>query len=316
MKTGKRRTIRRYVWRALWVSLLLLAYFYGRCVWQFPFWHSAYEPRVTIATSDSTRVLTLATYNVANFGGSRSIYPAATIAMRMEELGVDILCLQEVGINREFTVDSLHSVFAAWPHRYVPTAPDGKRLLQLAVFSRYPIRQTQLITYPESVNASCRCDLDLGGGQIIRLFNNHLQTTAVRQNRRKIERELNQEHIQEAEEAVEELVGSLRSNLKRRNAQADTIHTLINASPHPVIACGDFNSLPLSYVYRTLTSKTLKDGFRTCGHGYMHTYRYYKKLLRIDYILHSPTLEGVDYFSPQWAYSDHNPVVMRVRREG
>lgn len=41
---------------------------------------------------------------------------------------------------------------------------------------------------------------------------------------------------------------------------------------------------------------------------YVH-FPIFKHLLRIDYILHSSEFQGVDYFSPDLEYSDHNPVV-------
>ena len=83
--------------------------------------------------------------------------------------------------------------------------------------------------------------------------------------------------------------------------------------PYPTLVCGDFNSLPSSYVYHAVKGDKLLDGFQTGGHGYMYTFKYFKHLLRIDYILHSPELKGLDYFSPDWEYSDHNPVVMRMK---
>ncbi|MDU1636006.1 MAG: endonuclease, partial [Bacteroides ovatus] len=46
---------------------------------------------------------------------------------------------------------------------------------------------------------------------------------------------------------------------------------------------------------------------------YMYTFKFFMHLLRIDYILHSPELNSTDYFSPDLTYSDHNPVVMRVK---
>lgn len=91
------------------------------------------------------------------------------------------------------------------------------------------------------------------------------------------------------------------------------INQLISDSPYPTLVCGDFNSLPSSYVYQTVKGEKMNDGFQTCGHGYMYTFRYFKHLLRIDYILHSSEFQGVDYFSPDLEYSDHNPVVMRMR---
>ena len=56
----------------------------------------------------------------------------------------------------------------------------------------------------------------------------------------------------------------------KRAFQTDSICQLATASPHPVLVCGDFNSLPSSYTYHRL-SESLKDGFKTGGHGYMYT---------------------------------------------
>ena len=116
-----------------------------------------------------------------------------------------------------------------------------------------------------------------------------------------------------AERAALTLADGLHENFKKRAAQAEHINQLISASPYPTLVCGDFNSLPSSYVYQTVKGEKLNDGFQTCGHGYMYTFRYFKHLLRIDYILHSSEFQGVDYFSPDLEYSDHNPVVMRMR---
>ena len=231
----------------------------------------------------------------------------------MKELGVDIFCFQEFGINHEFGIDSLRTVLSEWPYYYVPpSSPAGESLLQLAVFSRYPIKEKQLVTYPNSNNCSLWCDIDING-QTIRLFNNHLQTTEVSRNKRKLEKELRADDTDRAERAALTLADGLHENFKKRAAQAEHINQLISASPYPTLVCGDFNSLPSSYVYQTVKGEKMNDGFQTCGHGYMYTFRYFKHLLRIDYILHSSEFQGVDYFSPDLEYSDHNPVVMRMR---
>ena len=108
-------------------------------------------------------------------------------------------------------------------------------------------------------------------------------------------------------------VGRRPNRGKIQKKQVELIIHLNSASPYPTLVCGDFNSLPSSYVYQTVKGEKLNDGFQTCGHGYMYTIRYFKHLLRIDYILHSSEFQGVDYFSPDLEYSDHNPVVMRMR---
>ena len=157
-------------------------------------------------------------------------------------------------------------------------------------------RRSRLVTYPNSNNCSLWCDIDING-QTIRLFNNHLQTTEVSRNKRKLEKELRADDTDRAERAALTLADGLHENFKKRAAQAEHINQLISDSPYPTLVCGDFNSLPSSYVYQTVKGEKMNDGFQTCGHGYMYTFRYFKHLLRIDYILHSSEFQGVDYFS-------------------
>lgn len=324
-------------WRC-WVFVPLIAVLgnwgYIGSVLQFPLFSPASRPEVKMQAY-TPGILTVATYNVDRFNHEHTGYSCKEIASQMRELKADILCFQEFGIDKEFGVDSLRAALSDWPYFYIPAAdisssaattssssaaatadisssPAVRHLLQLAVFSRYPIKEKELIVYPNSNNCSLWCDIDING-HTLRLFNNHLQTTEVSRNKRKLEKELRRDDAQSAERAAFILAEGLQENFRKRAAQANLLNRLISSSPHPTLVCGDFNSLPSSYVYHTVKGPRLQDGFRTCGHGYMYTFKYFKHLLRIDYILHSPELKGVDYFSPDWRYSDHNPVVMRVK---
>lgn len=262
-------------------------------------------------------ILTVVTYNVDRFGREQSGMTCKDIAAYLKNQQADIICLQEFGTNADFTADSVKAALADWPHSLIPYTPDSIPLLQLALFSRYPIRDSQLITYPDSRNCSMWCDLEVSG-KLLRVFNNHLQTTEVTRNKRKLVKELHQELQQDeigagTETAALRLMDGLYQNFIRRGMQAEILRTFIDATPHSMLVCGDFNSLPSSYTYATIKGTRLNDGFQTCGHGYMYTFHYFKHLLRIDYVLHTPDIEGIDYFSPELEYSDHNPVVMRVR---
>ena len=137
----------------------------------------------------SLAAFTIATYNVDAFNGDQTGYSCKEIARYMEEQHADILCMQEFGSNREFNVDSVKKAFSTWPYYSIPQAPAGTPILQLAVFSKYPILSQQLITYPDSKNCSMWCDIDINGKRI-RIFNNHLQTTEVSSNKRTLEKEL------------------------------------------------------------------------------------------------------------------------------
>lgn len=290
-------------WR-FWIIVPLIAIFgnwgYLSRVFQISF--SSEKPQ--------QETLKIATYNVDSFRNEQTGFSCKEIASFLKAQKVDIICFQEFGHNPYFTQDSLKQVLADWGYQIIPQSPDSLPILPIAIFSKYPVADSKLITYPNSNNCSMWCDIDVNG-RMIRVFNNHLQTTAVSQNKRKLEKKIQQESAGQ-EKAVHHLIDGLRDNFVKRAGQAETVSRLINASPYPLLVCGDFNSIPSSYTYHTVKGTKLHDGFQTCGHGYMYTFRYFKRLLRIDYILHSNELKGIDYYSPELDYSDHNPVIMEV----
>lgn len=261
---------------------------------------------------ENSGYLTVATYNVHNFGNEITGYSCKQIAKYMQQQHVDVLCFQEFGENKHFTADSLRRALSHWQYAIIPADDSIRGILPIAVFSRYPLIGGRFITYPHSANCSMLCDIILNT-DTIRLLNNHLQTTSVSQNRKKWERELSTDNTRREAQAVQDAAETLHENFVKRAFQTDSICQLATASPHPVLVCGDFNSLPSSYTYHRL-SESLKDGFKTGGHGYMYTYRYGKRMLRIDYAFHSPELECTDYYSPNLDLcSDHNPVIFTVK---
>ena len=259
---------------------------------------------------DARHQLKVATYNVHNFGGEITGYSCKEIARLMREEEVDVLCLQEMGGNRYFPTDSIVRTFSHWKYSYLP-ANDTAQSLPIALFSRYPIRRQHFIPHPDSYNSSLVCDL-LVGTDTIRLLNNHLQTTSVSQNRHKWQRELNTNDRKREVEAIGNVAGTLLANFIKRSEQTQVTADIVRRSHYPVILCGDLNSIPSSYTYHVLSS-LLKDGFKEGGTGYMYTYRLAKRLLRIDYVFHSPQLRCISYRSPNWDLcSDHNPVLSEL----
>ena len=288
-------------WAFIPLAALVFNYGYILAIFQFSFTKKIPEGHYSSNYADG--YLKIATYNVGNFGGEITGYSCKEIARYMKEQEVDVLCFQECGDNKYFPMDSIRNVFSHWRYALIPTEDSIRGVLPIAVFSRYPL----------SANCSMQCDIVLGR-DTVRLLNNHLQTTSVSQNRRKWERGLaNSNDTRREAEVVQGAITSLHANFVKRAEQTDSIRQLVIASPYPVLACGDFNSLPSSYTYAEL-SDVLKDGFRTSGRGYMYTYRYFKRLLRIDYIFHSPGIQGYRYYSPDLDLcSDHNPVLMEMK---
>ena len=63
----------------------------------------------------------------------------------------------------------------------------------------------------------------------------------------------------------------------------------------------------------TTTPNNLTDGFRDRGKGYGHSFNGIKGLLRIDFISYDKSFTGLVYDSPHLPWSDHNPIIMKVK---
>jgi len=252
--------------------------------------------------------LTVATYNVHSFGKEADGYSCKEIARYMNEQKVDVICFQEFMATKEFPMDSIKKAFSAW--KYDVMTPSNLDLIPLAIFSKYPIAKNELTMYTNSNNCSLWCDISIGNKKV-RIFNNHLQTTNLSQNRKRLQEELDMGN-EGLKGVMYDIMRITKENFIKREQQAQIIHRLSLQSPYPVLLCNDLNSIPSSHAYHEIKGN-LKDGFKTCGHGYAYTFRYYKRMLRIDYIFHSPELQGIRYFSPNLDLcSDHNPVIMEV----
>jgi len=260
-------------------------------------------------------VLKVATFNADSFGKEWTAAATKDLANYMNKNGVDVLCFQEFGFgSKSFPIDSIYQAFKKWPYHYVPISPAGHNCLQLAVFSKYPIGNSLLMTFKDTPNCALWCDIDMNG-KMMRLFNLHLQTTNVSSNMTKIKESVKHfNFISGTFYHTFFMLHEMEESYVMRAEQAEYIHDKIKESPYPVILCGDFNSLPSSYSYHTILGNELKDGFCLAGRGYMYTFRYLKHLFRIDYIMTSAHWKALDYYSPHIDFhSDHNPVVMTMK---
>ena len=166
------------------------------------------------------------------------------------------------------------------------------------------------MVFPESQNSAMWVDIAVRK-DTIRVFNNHLQTTQIDENDRKF---LRTEPLSDTlrNDKAKGIARKLKRNFMKRAEQADSVALRIHDGTPRVIVCGDFNDTPMSYVYRTM-ARGLRDAFRECGSGYSHTFRGFYNTLRIDYVL-SGGFEPLSYEVLPVDYSDHHPVVVRLRK--
>lgn len=80
----------------------------------------------------------------------------------------------------------------------------------------------------------------------------------------------------------------------------------------PVIISGDFNATPYNWAYRQL-ARGRTDAFRAAGTGWGGTYHAELPLVRIDHALLDPAFEVVAARVPDVRFSDHRPLVVRLR---
>ena len=111
------------------------------------------------------------------------------------------------------------------------------------------------------------------------------------------------------------IVDRIAGNSAIRAEHVDMLCDLIDETPYEKIVLGDFNDVPMSFVYNKL-SDDLIDSFVEQGSGYGYTFRPMYGMLRIDYILHSEGLKSIYYYANEDAdVSDHLPLLVRLKFE-
>lgn len=255
-----------------------------------------------ISAADGIKLMT---YNVRQLYNDKGGSSADSIACLIDSIDPDILCLQEYNPTVAATSERFMELF----DRYKVAEfrlPEGTPKTQL-ILSRYRVLRSGVALAPRS---SVWADL-LIGGDTVRLFNNHLRSTAITaSDDRFITNKLFLSDTAR-EEKVRSIVRRFGANSVLRAKQADTIALAMAAVKGRRIVCGDFNDTPISYVYRTM-ARGLKDAFSVCGRGYSSTFRGFYNLLRIDYVLNSEGLEALSYDVIDVDYSDHRPVLVRL----
>lgn len=232
------------------------------------------------------KALKVMSYNVRSFIDDNRERQLDSIVKIIKAVNPDILCLQEMGFSD--IADSLLEPLKPMPHSL------SRVNLSPAIYSRYPIiKASRMDTVKNFVWADIVIKKDKNNEDTIRVFNNHLHSTAIRRDDSNyIE---NHEYLEgDSLGKVHSMVKRLTENNRVRAEQADTLAALVAASPYPVIVCGDFNDTPVSYTYRTVARK-LNDPYRKVGRGYSHTYRGFFDMLRIDYIFYSDEFEALSY---------------------
>jgi endonuclease/exonuclease/phosphatase family metal-dependent hydrolase len=236
-------------------------------------------------TQSSANRLKVLSYNIRYANKSKNLRALEDYIVKQE---VDIAFFQEIYTRQwrskeTFLADRYNAVFDL-----------------VSISSKYPIINKQKIILPGNGYA-CLADIQKGQ-EIIRCISIYLEPMFLNKNIFKIKK------VDEAKNKTQIVAEKLSVGFKKHEIQIDLLTKYIKESPYPVIVCGDFNSVPLSYEYFAL-KKDLVDVFEVSGRGLGMTFYDYFYPIRIDYIFVSKDfVPQYSFVNKEVNYSDHYPV--------
>ncbi|HIW52008.1 MAG TPA: endonuclease/exonuclease/phosphatase family protein [Candidatus Alistipes excrementipullorum] len=245
-------------------------------------------------------------YNIRQMRNDKWQLTADSIRKFIADCKPDIICFQESHSDIE-SADMVDSLLRG----YNATRTDKVDGQFVRCYSKFRIIRCDSLDGMCGTGSGIWADMRIGS-DTVRVFNVHLQTTSITADDK--EYIINHRFISDStrENKMHSIARRLYDNSLMRARQVEALHAHIAESPYPVILCGDFNDVPMSYAYRT-ASRGLTDTFSEQGHGYAHTFRGFFNMLRIDYILVSDEFETLSYEVPRIAASDHYPVFVRLK---
>ena len=286
--------LRRWHWALMPLITLLCCIPYSQTLYKFGSLDETAEAKAGIK---------IASYNVAMFGRETSGFMAQDILSEMKKQKVDICCMQEYN---DQSGDKKNSDSYK---EYFPYMAVGES--DMVIYSRYPIKKFKNLNFEMTNNSAMWADIEIKGN-IYRVYNAHLETTGINSTLRQAAKVQMRTGLEvENNTVLRAIYGNYTVGMIARAGQANVLAMDMRECEVPIIVCGDFNDVPYSYVYNTMLGDKV-DGFKECGSGFMYTFRGGKKQVRIDYIFHDKSMEGLTYYRRDLTYSDHYPIFMKI----
>jgi endonuclease/exonuclease/phosphatase family metal-dependent hydrolase len=261
--------------------------------------------------TDKTTI-TIMSYNVRLFDryqwvGDGHFSPKDSIIDLFKNEDPDILCLQEYlkdNSSKPFIRAKDISETNSYNYIHERTVQEQKKLqFGLATFSKYPIIYKGNVFNEQQQDQFCIfTDLKIGN-DTIRVYNMHLQSIRFQKEDYHViitQTEIGEKRI----ERIKNMLRKVKNAYAPRIEQTQQIIDHIKTSPYPVIACGDFNDTPLSFVYN-LFSNELTDAFLSTSFGAGRTYAGRVPAGRIDYIFVDSGFNPLNFSIQKEVFSDH-----------
>lgn len=178
-----------------------------------------------------------------------------------------------------------------------------RRFPVVKIQSRFPIVESGIVE-TDAKNGRCiYADIKVNG-KIIRFVNVYMEPFYLDKSMVKPTKDMNAN-----EEKAKKVLHMLVPTFRKHQSQIAPIKGFLDGSPYPIILAGDFNSVPNSYEYYTL-SEGLEDTFLKVGKGSGTSFHDFKFPLKIDHVFASKSITPISYkIDRSLKISDHFPVI-------
>lgn len=315
----------------LFANLLVLAYWLMRRKWVIAVLTVvviAYGGHTLVATfgffgkkgelqKENASTIRLMTYNVHSFRPYGKEITASN-KERMFKVVIDqnpdIVCFQEFYTRKKGiydTIDSLKRLLNIKYYYFEPSQESEKESMGMAIFSRYPIKNTGQIKFPgANGNQSIYIDVTVAN-KVIRIYNVHLQSISFEKRDYMYLEQVTKEMDPKISPS-KRIARMLKYAFNKRSEQVDIMKAHMRSCKTPFIVAGDFNDTPASYVVTKMTD-SLNNAFIKKGQGLGKTYNGKFPNFQIDYIATTKDIEVINYQIIEAKLSDHFPVRSDLR---
>lgn len=274
----------------------------------------AWHPGTPFAQKKKENTLRITSWNVKAFNGN-TVNPLGhklrteDIAFSIQKWDPDIVCLQEYNTKERPNDIANHTAYFSKKYPYSFFSKDHQingvaYFAGCIIYAKYKILKAERIPY---LNQESLIYVDLlKGDDTIRVFTTHLLSYKLKQpDFEAIDETTANKASLKAKWVV---LKKMKKAFVERAVQANLIQEQLEKSPYPTLITGDFNDVPSSYTYYTV-SRNMQDAFLKKGFGIGATYLTLSPTLRIDYILANNQWEVKAYESVDENLSDHHMIM-------